>query len=91
MEFNPYEIFNINGEKEFNQWALRVFEYQYQNNVVYKEFVNYLHTKDTAYINNIKHYTEIPFLPIELFKTQKITCFPVNDNTAYFESSGTTQ
>jgi hypothetical protein len=51
----------------------------------YKQFVDLLHTE----ITQIDHYSQIPFLPIEFFKTNTI----LNQNyspTLYFQSSGTT-
>lgn len=96
---HPYEIFNIPPDIEdrdfaddvFNDYALKVFFYQYEHNPVYKSFVDYLHKQDYRKIQNINHYTEIPFLPIEFFKTHTVTCFPVHPQTKYFESSGTTK
>ena len=75
-------IFSIQNEAEFNQCALEVFEYQYQNTVVYREYV------DTLKRPKPIHFTEIPFLPISFFKTRKI----IAENKAHqalFKSSGT--
>jgi phenylacetate-coenzyme A ligase PaaK-like adenylate-forming protein len=75
----------------FNYYALRVFFYQYENNPVYRDFVNCLYRHDYAKILNVNHYTRIPFLPIEFFKTHNIACFNIHPQTKYFESSGTTK
>ncbi|GAB4207744.1 MAG: acyltransferase [Bacteroidia bacterium] len=99
MTFHPDEIFKIPTPTEyensangiFNDYALKVFFYQYKHNPVYKSFVDYLYKQDNRKIQNIKHYTEIPFLPIEFFKTHTVTCFPLHPQTRYFESSGTTR
>ena len=77
-------IFNINSDKEFNEIALQIFHYQAKNNVVYKEYLNYLNTD----VNKIESIDRIPFMPIEFFKTHKI----ITDNletTKIFKSSGT--
>ena len=78
-------IFEIGSEEEFNRLALEVFQYQYQNTPVYREFCDLLKIGPTD-VNKIE---EIPFLPIELFKFKKI--LPNNLETEFFfSSSGTT-
>lgn len=79
------EIFDISNQNDFLSAALKVFEYQYNNNVVYQNYVNYL-GRDPE---KIKSYSEIPFLPVELFRNHKV----VSGNQPVemiFESSGTT-
>lgn len=79
-------IFEINSEKDFNELALRVYEYQYTHVSVYRDFCNALGRKAPA------HYTEIPFLPISFFKTHKILSDEINsEGLLVFKSSGTTQ
>ena len=79
------QIFNIRSDSEFNELAIKIFQYQYIYNRVYNKFVNY-HIED---IRTIDHYKKIPFLPIEFFKTHKVLC---EDQKAenVFLSSGTT-
>lgn len=79
-------IFTLSNETEFNNLALSVFQYQYQNNEVYKAFVQSLKT-DTE---GIKHYSRIPFLPIEFFKTRDVICNGKEDDFIVFTSSSTT-
>ncbi|QQS95421.1 LuxE/PaaK family acyltransferase [Sphingobacterium spiritivorum] len=79
------QIFEIQCDEQFNDNCLSIFRYQYDHCQTYKQYVDYLHidTKD------ISHYTQIPFLPIELFKSQEIiTSGSVPQVT--FSSSGTT-
>ncbi len=90
MYFPYSDIFTIKNEETFNQLALRIFRFQYQYNSVYQKFVDNLFHKSIDKINQIQHYTQIPFLPIELFKTQNVVCFEVEKDTNYFQSSGTT-
>ncbi|MGJ1362359.1 acyl transferase [Sphingobacterium spiritivorum] len=79
------QIFDIQSDKQFNDNCLNIFRYQYDHCQPYKQYVDYLHI-DTK---NITHYTQIPFLPIELFKSQEIiTSGSVPQVT--FSSSGTT-
>ncbi|MDR1877037.1 MAG: acyl transferase [Flavobacteriaceae bacterium] len=78
-------LFSIRSEKDFNELALKTFLYQYKNTLVYKEFIDLLHVD----IEKIDHYSQIPFLPIEFYKTHQILDknFPTD---FYFQSSGTT-
>lgn len=76
------------GENSFEEVCLELFEYQYANNPFYRAFTDSLsRTPDT-----IKSVTEIPFLPIEFFKTQQIiTRSHISNLTSHiFLSSGTT-
>jgi len=80
------EIFKINTESDFNDLALRIFNFQYQNNRVYKNWCDLLRIEKTT----VNSYHKIPFLPIEFFKTQKIISSPVSKDTKEFTSSSTT-
>lgn len=91
MNFQVNEIFNIKNNEHFNELSIKIFQYQYKNNLVYQQFVDYLFQHSKKNIESIKHYTQIPFLPIEFFKSHTITCFEVHNQTPYFESSGTTK
>ncbi|MEI6680977.1 MAG: acyl transferase [Bacteroidota bacterium] len=79
------KMFEIASEQEFNHFALEVFRNQYNQNEVYRDFVD-------ARRINVKHVgsiREIPFLPIEFFKTRDVVCGKVPPQ-AIFRSSGTT-
>ena len=79
-------IFNIKTESDFQTACLETFLYQYENVEVYRKFVDFLKIDSTA----IKEITEIPFLPIEMFKNHLV----LDQNSVsgdYFQSSGTTQ
>ena len=78
------DIFHISSESEFNEAAIEIFRYQYANNKVYNEYV-----KQIRQIHQITDYRDIPFLPIELFKTQKILTEDKSPEIM-FVSSGTT-
>ena len=62
------EIFEIKHENDFNNLAIKLFQYQYKHNLTYKQYIR-LNNFD---IDSITHYSQIPFLPIELFRTKKI-------------------
>ena len=58
------KIFNIKSEEEFNTLALEVFNFQFENNKVYRSFCDllYIHPSD------VKMAEDIPFLPIGFLK-----------------------
>lgn len=78
-------VFTIQNQKEFNKICLDTFHFQMEHVRIYKKYVQYLNIK----INTIDHYTKIPFLPIELFKTQEIIAYDLQPEII-FTSSGTT-
>jgi len=80
------EIFQIKDEQDFNELSLRIFHYQFQNCKIYREYVQLLYSS----VSEICHYTEIPFLPIEFFKSHKVICEGFNQEDFIFHSSGTT-
>ena len=83
FDIDTYNPFKIKSEDRFNEVALEIFQFQYKNNLVYRKYV------DGFGRNTPLDYSEIPFLPIEFFKTKKVTCggglFDLE-----FKSSGTT-
>ena len=64
----PSDIFTISGQKQFDKTALKVFRYQYENNPVYRQFCELLHT-DAAQVKTVQ---QIPFLPIQFFKSHQV-------------------
>ena len=78
-------IFQINSKKEFEKITLKVFRHQYDNNLVYQQFCNFL-KKDK---NNVKSVLDIPFLPIQFFKSHEVLSSQDVVQTT-FTSSGTT-
>jgi len=71
---------------DFEQLALEVFHFQYNNNAIYQQYVNAL----SIVGSNVRSVDQIPFLPIRFFKTADIKT-TVFEPEAVFESSGTTQ
>ncbi|MBF25683.1 MAG: acyl transferase [Flavobacteriales bacterium] len=87
MDLNNYikNIFQINTETQFNELALSLFNYQYKNNPVYNKYINLLNYNT----GDVKEYYQIPFLPIEFFKSHKIIVNNKQHETIFL-SSGTT-
>ncbi|WP_439558912.1 LuxE/PaaK family acyltransferase [Dyadobacter sp.] len=71
---------------DFEQVALQVFRYQALHNPVYSEYVTLLNTR----IEEVSKLTQIPFLPIQFFKTHIIRTGLVSEANITFRSSGTT-
>lgn len=89
LSFNHTEILkkDLFRNKEllgnFEQTALEVFYYQYTNNTTYRKYCDLLGRRKPQSIE------EIPFLPIETFKTHKLICGE-SESQLLFKSSGTT-
>ncbi|MBC3757009.1 acyl transferase [Hyunsoonleella sp. SJ7] len=82
---DPNTIFNIESDDAFEALALRVFKFQFENNRVYRSFCDLLY----KHPSDVKNINDIPFLPIEFFKTRKVISGETNAEII-FESSGTT-
>jgi hypothetical protein len=80
----PHKIFNSNLHN-FEELCLEAFQYQYQNNRIYREYAQFWNILDADTIHSVN---EIPFLPIEFFKTHEVRTgmIPILKT---FESSGT--
>ena len=74
------------SESSFDNHAIELFRYQAIYNSIYKEYLNSLGIKPV----NIKKVSQIPFLPIEFFKSHTIKTNEW-ETQIVFESSGTTQ
>lgn len=79
------DIFGIKNNKEFVKIALKVFRFQYENNPVYCNFCDALNID----ITQVKTLENIPFLPIQFFKSHDVISNSAPIQTT-FTSSGTT-
>lgn len=79
------EIFSIASEEDFNNAALDIFKFQFKNNGVYRSFCDLLY----KHPSDIKRIEDIPFLPIQFFKSHKVIC-STSTVEEVFSSSGTT-
>ena len=80
------QIFKIKTNDEFNALALQIFNFQYANNLIYKQWCDLLKTN----VLELDSIYKIPFLPIEFFKTESIISSPITNQTVTFTSSSTT-
>lgn len=79
------QVLSIKTEREFEQAALQVFMHQAANCAVYREFITGLNI-DPKTVRSVK---QIPFLPIEFFKSHAILSSAASPEVT-FTSSGTT-
>ena len=75
-----------NGDEEgFNELCLKLFSIHKERNSVYRNFVHHLKVDP----GKVRHYHQIPFLPIQFFKNHDISILEGKPE-AIFETSGTT-
>jgi phenylacetate-coenzyme A ligase PaaK-like adenylate-forming protein len=78
---NIFQVTQNNFEAE----ALALFRFQAENNTIYREYIRLLGLDPL----NVSRLHEIPFLPIEFFKTHRVATTEFTTDLL-FESSGTT-
>lgn len=81
----PTDIFTIKKQANFEQNCLEVFRFQYVNNKIYQRYCNLLGHCQAS----VKTIQDIPFLPIEFFKTHNVIA-SAEEIQKTFTSSGTT-
>ena len=81
---NFEKVFDIKNHSEFKKQCLDIYNFQYENNMVYQNYCNMI-CEDPTDVNEIN---QIPFLPISFFKTKKI--LSTDNFEKVFYSSGTT-
>lgn len=79
-----HKVFTANDEN-FNSLALEVFQFQYQNSELYKKYCDTLKVVP----KKIEYIEQIPFLPIQFFKSHRV-CTTLFEPEVIFESSGIT-
>ena len=78
------QIFNINSEQDFEKLALELFDFQMDKNPIYSAYAAMILKGEDP-----RNIYEIPFLPIEFFKTQQLICNGQKIEEIFL-SSGTT-
>lgn len=74
----------IFSDRPFENRALRIFEYQYNNNPVYRRFCQALQVSPAS----LTTWQQIPLLPVRAFKETRIYCADTEPELQ-FRSSGT--
>ncbi|WP_324213427.1 acyl transferase [Flavobacterium sp.] len=80
-----HDIFTISNQKQFEKIALKIFRFQHENNKVYREFCEFLNVEK----GTVKSIEQIPFLPIQFFKSHDVVSSTESIQQT-FTSSGTT-
>ena len=88
MQVESWNMEDLKGleSSNFLSKALSLMQYQAINNAVYREWVQSMKVA----LDGVKFFEQIPFLPIDFFKTHAIYTGS-ECPSFYFESSGTTQ
>ncbi len=82
---DPKEIFSIQSNSDFEDLAFQIFKFQFEKNSVYRSFCDLLY-KNPSDVTSIG---DIPFLPIQFFKSHKVLSSD-KEIEKVFTSSGTT-
>ncbi len=80
-----HRMFSMSPNDNIGPLALEVFRFQYGRNHIYKNFCDAL-GRDPK---NVHGFDDIPFLPVEFFKTHRVVSFSGQESHV-FRSSGTT-
>ena len=72
---------------QFKQHALELFKYQYQNNTVYRSYCDLI---NNAY-SEVSEVHQIPFLPIQFFKSHTVSCVSKAPDKIFLSSKTTGQ
>ena len=83
IKFEKNKLFKLNSTYNFNQKAIEIFNFQYNNNSVYSQYCKLINVN----AKSIKRIKDIPFLPIQFFKNYTVSSY--NKHTHSFKSSGT--
>jgi len=74
-------------DRVFNDLALRVFDYQYRYNSIYRRYCDQARPN----LGRPENWTSIPAVTTSAFKRVPLTCFPPERAVRVFHTSGTTQ
>jgi phenylacetate-coenzyme A ligase PaaK-like adenylate-forming protein len=87
FDFMPRSLRGETDEKEFNRFALELFELQSLYNKPYRALCEQRRIR----VRDIEHWTDVPALPTNAFKQLEVTSVVPGERTTIFLSSGTTQ
>ena len=76
-------IFSIQSDSDFKKAAIEVFHFQKKNCKIYGDYVRLLKKENPSSVK------DIPFLPIQFFKSHEVLSQPKTGNETLFLSSGT--
>ena len=68
---NPFDLnpfWKIKSKESFERLALDTFEFQYENNTVYRSYCDLINRSPS----DMMHSENIPFLPVSFFKSMSV-------------------
>lgn len=83
---NIEAVWDIDNEMSFNNVAVKIFRFQAQHIAPYQKFLQLLNFDP----HSVSHYTQIPHLPVEAFKSHLLFPSSRSEPKTIFTSSGTT-
>lgn len=84
---HPGNIFDISAGAGFEESALDVFNFQARNCAPYREYLSLIGVDPSG----VRNLGDIPFLPVELFKSHKVYCGAEEPQKVFTSSSTTGQ
>ena len=87
MSLIDEKIFSIGNDEEFEAVALELFRWQAERCMPYRQYIGLLGIDPQS----VKSIEQIPFLPIELFKSHDIYCGDTTPEKVFTSSSTTGQ
>ena len=83
MDLQPDYIFNIQNEQDFDRIAMEIYRFQYSHNDVYRLFCENIARTP----NSVSEVMDIPFLPVEFFKSKDVVSIEGPYERAFTSSS----
>ena len=77
----------IKSPSEFEERALVLFQYQYENNPVYRSYCDLINVSPSE----VNQLSNIPYLPIQFFKSHKVSCNTATPKYTFTSSKTTGQ
>ena len=86
LNINPYSLNSIEKNNVLNKALLTLTKYHYKSSLLYKNMLDTLEID----IKDLGNYTDIPFLPVRLFKELDLVSVSPENIVKTMISSGTT-
>ncbi len=80
---NIHDIISINSGAAFNDAAMEIFRFQARYCIPYKEYIEGIGIS----INDVSSTAQIPFMPIEIFKSRKVYLFDTEPEIVFTSST----
>ena len=84
---SDFSVFDLRTNDAFRAKAMDLFHHQREHNAVYKAFIAHLNRD----VSKIQQPEEIPFLPVEVFKTHRVVTGSFDAQLTFSSSTTTSQ